>query len=409
MKTRLAIALIAFSTALNAQWINSLSIQAEGGLQYDTYNPGKDRNIIDVPVKDMQSWNSEIDGLNPNGALYVNYTLTPLFSWTVGGFAGTISGSNTSDYYQASLKGLDMGVRFHSSNLNPATFDSKWKFTPMAMISFNQYTSELFFLSDNSLQNIEDNNAWGSAFGAELAYNLNNNWTLYGSGQYRTVYSDGLDGWDYGSGSDSYVRATVGVKYRFTVKRDEEIVLNKSDFNFYGPEVMSMAPAMSEIAKDNSEEMKTIVSELKSEVEKQVAASTEKSEKDLARIEEALTMLRASDNALFEASHKTAVFFASESSKLSLDTKQELFRFVQTLKADDWDGQFKVVIRAYTDMYGNADYNQDLRDKRAASVKTFVEEELGMAVPVVIFTPEHDKLDEHRLDRRVELSVEVTE
>ena len=28
-----------------------------------------------------------------------------------------------------------------------------------------------------------------------------------------------------------------------------------------------------------------------------------------------------------------------------------------------------------------------------------------MAVPVVIFTPEHDKLDEHRLDRRVELSV----
>lgn len=409
MKTRIIIVFIALSTAANAQWINSLSLQVEGGVNYDTYNPAKDNNIIDVPVTDMRSFFSEIDGINPNVNFSINYAFNSLFSWTGGFGFGSISGSNTSEYYNASLAVYDFGVMFHSSNLNSSASISRWRFTPQAKIIYADFNSSLYFMSDGTLQNTVDDGAFGTALGAELAYNLNDNWTILTNSLYNTVYNDGLDGWDYGSGSDHFVRANLGIRYRFTSRQNDDIVLNKSDLNFFTAEVMSNSSAFKEMSKGDEEALAQTVAALKEEVKTAIEAERKLTEENNAKVEEALTMLREADNALFEASHKTAVFFKSESAQLTLETKQELFRFAQAIQSDDWDGRYKVIVRGFTDKYGAADYNQDLRDRRAAAVATFIQEALGVNVSVVIATDEHEKIEEHRLDRRVELSVEVAE
>jgi outer membrane protein OmpA-like peptidoglycan-associated protein len=409
MKTKLILAFVAITSMANAQWINSLSVQLEGGVNYDTYNPSKDNNIIDVPITDMRSYLSEMDGMNPTANIGVNYAFNSLFSWTAGFGYGAISGSNVSDYYTANLMVYDFGVRFHSSNLNPETAGSKWRFTPQAKLIYADFTSELYFKSDGSLQRITDDASLGSAFGAELSYNLDENWSIHATGLYNTVFNDGLDGWDYGSGTDNFVRASFGVRYRFTAKKDDEVVLNKADLNYFSPEVLSHAPAFKEMAKGDKEAMTETVTALKEEVKTAVEAERKLAEENNAKVEEALTMLREADNALFEASHKTAVFFNSESARLTLETKQELFRFAQSIQSDDWDGNYKVIVRGFSDKYGAADYNQDLRDKRAEAVANFIQEALGIDASVEIATDEHEKIDEHRLDRRVELSVEVAE
>ena len=91
------------------------------------------------------------------------------------------------------------------------------------------------FLADESLQRAEnDQSAWGLTAGAELAYNLNKYVSVVAGGQFRSVRDDGFDGWDYGSGSDHFLRFNLGFKYRIAAHvHGAGEIINRSDVNIW--------------------------------------------------------------------------------------------------------------------------------------------------------------------------------
>jgi len=410
MRTVILGALLLSGVAASAQWAqNSWSVQIDGGLLYDVYSPGKDQNIIDIPVKDMRSFYSEKDQFNPNINLYLTYASSPLWGWTAGYGYGIMSGSNETDFYTARMHNFDAGLKFFSANMNPAMVGAKWSLTPMVLLSYTDFQSNLYFISDNSLQNIEDGAAFGHVLGAELAYSVNSNWTLYGLFQHRTVYSDGLDGWDYGTGSDQYLRMNLGVKYRFTKKSDDAEELNVSDINMWSTVALAAVPSISERLTGNTEQLSEASEELKKEVIMAVEEQSRAAEKQSQELEEAMAELRRKDNELFEKVNQTSIFFDSESARLKPEMRQELFIFNNNLEGSSWDGTYEIIITAFTDKYGDAEYNANLRDKRADAVSKYLQEELDVKVSIRQLTAAHDQLGDHILDRRVELSVKVIE
>lgn len=410
MRTAILGALLLSGVAASAQWAqNAWSVQIDGGLLYDVYSPGKDQNIVDIPVEDMRSFYSEKDQFNSNINLQLTYASSPLWGWTAGYGYGLMSGSNETDFYTARMHNFDAGVKFFSSNMNPAMDGAKWSLTPMVMLSYTDFVSELHFISDNSLQNIEDDAAFGHVLGAELAYSANSNWTFYGVFQHRTIYNDGIDGWDYGAGSDQYLRMNLGVKYRFTKKTDDAEELNVSDRNMWSTAALAAVPSIGETFTDNTDELAQASEELKKEVAKAVEEQAKAAEKQSEEFEKAMAELRQKDNELFEKVNQTSIFFDSESARLKPEMRQELFIFNNNLEGSSWEGTYEIIITAFTDKYGDAEYNANLRDKRADAVSKYLQEELGATVAIRRFTAAHDQLNDHILDRRVELSVKVLE
>lgn len=400
--------LLMTATTAFGQWSpNAWSVQVDGGLLYDIYSPGKDQNIVDIPVKDMRSFYSDLDQFNPNINLHVTYASSPLWGITAGYGFGTLTGSNETDHYKAQLHSFDAGIKFFSTNLNPAMDGSKWALTPQALLSYTNYTSELSFLSDGTLQNVENTGAFGHVLGAELSYNANENWSFYGLFQHRTVYSDGLDGWDYGSGSDAYLKMNLGVKYRFTSKNED--ALNTSDRNLWSSATLAAIPSIGETLVGQSDDLEKSTAALKKEVAAQVAAQAEAAEVMSKELEQKMAELRKKDNELFEKVNQSAIFFASESARLTPEMRQELFKFQKNLEGSSWEGSYEVIITAFTDRYGDASYNANLREKRADAVVKYLQEELGLTVAVRRLTAAHDQLNDHILDRRVEVSVKVVE
>jgi outer membrane protein OmpA-like peptidoglycan-associated protein len=126
-------------------------------------------------------------------------------------------------------------------------------------------------------------------------------------------------------------------------------------------------------------------------------------------LEQKMAELRKKDNELFEKVNQSAIFFASESARLTPEMRQELFKFQKNLEGSSWEGSYEVIITAFTDRYGDASYNANLREKRADAVVKYLQEELGLTVAVRRLTAAHDQLNDHILDRRVEVSVKVLE
>jgi|SRR5210317_782202 len=96
----------------------------------------------------------------------------------------------------------------------------------------------------------------------------------------------------------------------------------------------------------------------------------------------------------------------SDSSKLTDDSKMELYRFAKSLNHKSWDGRYQIVVTGFADKTGNEEYNYNLRKRRASSVTAYLRS-LGVDVQIVDQTASHDHQGDNLLDRRVELSVRV--
>jgi len=408
----LTICVLVSASMINAQWINRLSLQLEGGHHYDTFNPGRDANAVDQPVVDMQSMQSDFDKFDMNFGLAANYAFSPLMSATLGYGQGALSGSNGSHYYQGGLWALDLGVRFHLGNLNPAAEGSAWNLTPNLIYSINGYESARYLMSDQTMTSGESGSAAGMAFGVEVEYALNDNWSLFLSPQYRTVFNDGLDGFNYGSGADYYCRTNLGVKYRFTAtvkdeSGEESQVANVADLNMFSQEQLSKSRGIQEgLREDFKADATEIVEEAKGEMQERLDEATDEVYSVLEEHNAAIEEIERSQRELFTAVNKVSVFFEVDKSELSDESRQALYRFVERLGHAQYQGKFVVVLTAHTDETGSDEHNQELRDARATAVTSYLSEVLGLNAEVKVVTAPHDQLSDRTVDRRVDLTVE---
>ena len=231
---------IAFSIQVQAQQkadalieeyiTDRISLQVSVGNNFDLYQPLNDANLVLIPLRDFRSFYSGSDVFAWNLEGQAAVALNPVWSLYVGGSFGTMSGSNNTDYYRASMLNADIGLKFNISNMRIKRKSSKLKFIPLAGLSYNYFESELFYLSDVTPQHSEKGFAPGLNVGAELDFSLTKNLSVFGSMVRRGFNHDGLDGWDYGGNGDNYLRTNVGVKIKLTKTKESE---HASDINIW--------------------------------------------------------------------------------------------------------------------------------------------------------------------------------
>ena len=231
---------IAFSIQVQAQQkadalieeyiTDRISLQVSVGNNFDLYQPLNDANLVLIPLRDFRSFYSGSDVFAWNLEGQAAVALNPVWSLYVGGSMGTMSGSNNTDYYRASMLNADIGLKFNISNMRIKRKSSKLKFIPLAGLSYNYFESELFYLSDVTPQHSEKGFAPGLNVGAELDFSLTKNLSVFGSMVRRGFNHDGLDGWDYGGNGDNYLRTNVGVKIKLTKTKESE---HASDINIW--------------------------------------------------------------------------------------------------------------------------------------------------------------------------------
>ena len=207
-----------------------ISLQVSVGNNFDLYQPLNDANLVLIPLRDFRSFYSGSDVFAWNLEGQAAVALNPVWSLYVGGSMGTMSGSNNTDYYRASMLNADIGLKFNISNMRIKRKRSKLKFIPLAGLSYNYFESELFYLSDVTPQHSEKGFAPGLNVGAELDFSLTKNLSVFGSMVRRGFKHDGLDGWDYGGNGDNYLRTNVGVKIKLTKTKESE---HASDINIW--------------------------------------------------------------------------------------------------------------------------------------------------------------------------------
>lgn len=414
----LFIGLLAFGTTAFGQAINRFSLQVEGGNHYDLFTPGKDVNIIDVPVVDMESLQGPNDRFDWNGAIGLNYASTPLWTLSAMYSQGGLSGSNGTEYYHGRIQSIETGVRLHIANLNPRAQGRKWNAVPYAFYTYNGYSSTLFFQADHSEQNKTAGWASGYALGVEASYHLNKHWTVYASPSFRYVGTDALDGWDYGAGSDHYVRTNVGVKYRFAQKKKSEdgvaSMQNFSDMNLWSAEsirhaegiqnglaeeiqnkVMKEAKKASDSAFATLNESIESLEEVKDEMEK--FAEETRAELEKVRQEQQLRVM---------SSTLATVFFEVNSASLSEQARKTLYTYAVELKSmNQMESAVVVNIVSHTDISGSSKVNAKLRKDRSNAVKNYLQNVLGVTYEIQVVNDTKDYHSDKLVDRRVDVSV----
>ena len=126
------------------------------------------------------------------------------------------------------------------------------------------------------------------------------------------------------------------------------------------------------------------------------------------RMEEELTNLKSADDIeRFEGGHHLVLFYDVDIHILTRAQKKKIFEFVYALKKESEGFEYKLIISGFADVRASAAYNDALRQRRSNEVKKFLKQ-LGLEVPTEDRTAPHTYTGEMFLDRRVELTIEVT-
>ena len=122
----------------------------------------------------------------------------------------------------------------------------------------------------------------------------------------------------------------------------------------------------------------------------------------------AVEALEKESKAEFERSNVTTVFFALNSSQLTTDGMQELYRWKVGADRSATAYDFNIVVYASADKSGSDATNAKLRERRANAVKNFLVNSLGVSVAKVqIVTTQPAYTGTNNLDRRVVVGVVV--
>lgn len=401
---------------LLAQIGERLSISVQGGHQYDLYLPAQDANLEGVPVDDMRGLYTDQDNFDYNFGLNMGVALSPVFSLYGNYQYGVLSGSNDiGEYYQTDFMQYGLGLRFLFHNLTRRSAGlKKWTFVPYAGLNLTDFTAKRYLLNDQSLiSTVEGKQDIAANAGLELAYNLNRNWSILLKTGYNWVNNDGLDGYDYGTGQDQFLRSNLGIRYKFTGKRKaiklvggrkvEAPVYNLSDRPVVNDELAQSTGSL-EAQQDSLE---NALGSLKKELSQEVLRRIEKVERQGRMRQATIDSLKARDREIFASAHKAFVYFPIESDRIGAKGKKTVFKFIEALKATNYwqKGEISLEVLGYTDERGPEDYNAELRKRRAAAVAELLRNYIKGNIKIEQKQVSYDFKEDRFLDRRVEIRV----
>ena len=164
-----------------------------------------------------------------------------------------------------------------------------------------------------------------------------------------------------------------------------------------------------EEAKAPGVDLGKLIQETSTEV-KSLDAELEQAKAEIDKLEAKLVVmdnLEKEAKAEFERSNITSVFFALNSSKLTEDAMQALYRWKLDLERANTKFNYSIIVYASADRTGSSKVNDKLRIARAESVKSFLVK-LGTSaanIEVVTQQPPYNAVE--NLDRRAVVGVLV--
>jgi outer membrane protein OmpA-like peptidoglycan-associated protein len=400
------------------------SVTLNGGNTYDILRSARTFVAPGIEGQDLVGLQGNPTKFDWVGGITVHQQVSPILGVGLFHNRTSLSGKNAVEYYLG--RGAESGlvVTQNWSYLNPLRTSSKWSFgTGISLSQFN-FESSRYLISDNTDINSESGSplAWGLE--GRLMYAMNARLSASANLRYLEVRHDGVDGWDYGAGSDPFMQTRLGLTVHFGAKekpRMEYMSIFSKDLidaspvaqlsgisqaaqkEAMGDQIDSLSKVLSKNILEQAKGQLLTASTLL-EVAKNSEAIREaiREEMKVTSGEQRVEMHKELANSL-----NMAVFFNVASSELLPDGKQELFIWWMNVQSHlNNPGSAKVYLSGYADRRDSKEYNESLRKRRAESVKAWLVEYTSLTAEQIIledvpqsFTPDY------MIDRRVQVRV----
>lgn len=164
--------------------------------------------------KDLKGLNGNKTRFDLGYGLDVAYFWTPIISVDLGFDIGKMTGANTVEYYEADVNFIQMGFNFDIKTKFRAK-PYNWVPFVRASIGRSAFDTKRYFIEDDGFFNSESASTMVSGIGLGLRYHFNDNFHALLQSEYTVVYSDGLDGYNYGSGRDQLLKTSLAIRYTF--------------------------------------------------------------------------------------------------------------------------------------------------------------------------------------------------
>jgi OOP family OmpA-OmpF porin len=164
--------------------------------------------------KDLKGLNGNRTHVDLGYGFDVAYFWTPVISVDLGFEKGNMTGANKVENYEAVVNFIQMGLNFDIKT-KFRTKPYTWVPFLRASIGRSGFDSKRYFIEDDGLFNSESGSTMVSGLGLGLRYHFNDNFHALIQSEYTVVYSDGLDGYNYGSGKDHLLKTSLAIRYTF--------------------------------------------------------------------------------------------------------------------------------------------------------------------------------------------------
>lgn len=194
--------------------INKWAIGAKLSNYYDLEVGYFDKLNNGFSGKDLKGLNGNRTHVDLGYGFDVAYFWTPVISVDLGFEKGNLTGANKVENYEAVVNFIQMGLNFDIKT-KFRTKPYTWVPFLRASIGRSGFDSKRYFIEDDGLFNSESGSTMVSGLGLGLRYHFNDNFHALIQSEYTVVYSDGLDGYNYGSGRDHLLKTSLAIRYTF--------------------------------------------------------------------------------------------------------------------------------------------------------------------------------------------------
>lgn len=201
-------------TSFDPAGYTRLSVGLHGSQYYDILNNSFGNPTLGFPFYDVKGLNGDNTKFDLGGGLDVAYFASPTVSFDLSWDGGKMTGANDLEFYNSKVSFLALGGNFA---VKRAYRNSDYSLVPYLRTSMNRatYAADRMLISDGVAYNSISGNAFQFGLGAGLRYHYNDRFHGYFQTEYLSTYTDGFDGFDYGTGRDYMLKTTLGVRYSF--------------------------------------------------------------------------------------------------------------------------------------------------------------------------------------------------
>ena len=354
----------------------------------------------DVAGEDVWGLNGENTRFDLGFGFDLTYFFTPFFSLDFAFDRGSMTAANDLEYSESDVSFYNIGANF---NLKRSSLKEYYNWVPYARVAAGiaQYDATRYMAGDNSPFNNESGNAINLSLGLGIRYHLNDNFHLNLSSEFRTVLSDGFDGYDYGSGRDHMLQTTLGIRYTFgkgkhidrkPAWRDKRVddLSNrvKRQWKDYNDTIRAIKQGLIKLEDLTADEIARIK---KKQDEHSGDIDVLKNAKSSSGVGDASGGIQA-----------YSIFFGFNQWSLSEESKKNLMPLVAILKSEP---NAKIYMNGFTDRIGSNDANARVRQNRLDSVKSFLKSQGIDESRIEILEAQQEHSKDAFLDRRVDMII----